>query len=47
MHLQTQANLPIHVGAMTALAMQGMAHYIRMGRETNYLFAPLKTPYPT
>ena len=45
--LQTQANLPIHVGAMTALAMQGMAHYIRMGRETAYLFAPLKTPYPT
>jgi hypothetical protein len=45
--LQTQANSPIHVGAMTALAMQGMAHYIRMGRETAYLFASPKTPYPT
>jgi hypothetical protein len=44
--LQTQAKLPIHAGAMTALAMQGMAHYIRMGRETVFLFAPPKTSLP-
>jgi hypothetical protein len=44
--LQAQANLPIHAGAMTALAMQGFAHYVRMGAEQVYLFAPPKTPYP-
>jgi len=44
--LQAQAGLPIHAGAMTALAMQGFAHYVRMGAEQAYLFAPPKTPYP-
>jgi hypothetical protein len=44
--LQAQAGLPIHAGAMTALTMQGFAHYIRMGAEQAYLFAPPKTAYP-
>jgi len=29
--LQIQAGLPIHVGAMTALSMQGLAHHLRLG----------------
>ncbi len=45
--LQAQAGLPIHAGAMTALSMQGFAHYLRMGAETVFLFAPPKTPFPT
>jgi hypothetical protein len=44
--LQAQAGLPIHAGAITALSMQGFAHYIRMGAETVFLFAPPKTPFP-
>ena len=45
--LQAQAGLPIHAGAMTALSMQGFAHYVCMGAERVYLFAPPKTPYPS
>jgi len=41
--LQTQTNTPVHAGALTALAMQGMAHYVRMAGETVYLFSPPKT----
>jgi hypothetical protein len=44
--LQQQASLPIHVGALTALSMTGFAHYVRMGSEQVFLFAPPKTPYP-
>lgn len=44
--LQTQASLPIHVGALTALSMLGFAHYIRMGTQQVVLFAQLKTAYP-
>lgn len=31
--LQSQAILPIHVGALTALAMQGFSHYVRAEEE--------------
>ncbi len=44
--LQAQANLPVHPGAMTALAMQGLAHYLRLGQETVFLFSPPKTTRP-
>lgn len=44
--LQEQLKAPIHAGAMTALSMQGMAHYVRMGAEKAYLFAPPKTKLP-
>ena len=37
--LQTQVSLPVYVGAMTALAAEGSSHYVRMGRETVYLFS--------
>lgn len=45
--LQAQAGLSIHAGAITALAMQGFAHYVRLGAEQVTLFALPKTPYPT
>ena len=44
--LQEQLKISIHAGAMTALSMQGMAHYVRMGAEKVYLFAPPKTKLP-
>ena len=44
--LQEQLKTSIHAGAMTALSMQGMAHYVRMGAEKAYLFAPPKTKLP-
>lgn len=44
--LQVQANLPVHPGAMTALAMQGFAHYLRLGQETVFLFSPPRTTLP-
>jgi len=44
--LQSQAKLPIHAGAMTALTLQGLAHYARTGSATLDLFSPPKTILP-
>lgn len=44
--LQTQAELPIHAGALTALIMQGHAHYARLEKDETHLFAPLNTKLP-
>jgi len=43
--IQTQAKLPIHPGATTALSMQGLSHYMR-AQETVYLFSPQATQLP-
>lgn len=45
--LQAHAELPLHVGALTALSMQGMAHYLRLGQEKIFLFSPPKTMLPS
>ena len=44
--IQKQSNLPVHVGALTALEMTGHQHYVRFGRSEAYLFpAPdVQTP---
>ena len=44
--LQAQAGLPLHAGAMTALGIQGLAHYFRLGEQTVFLFSPPRTPLP-
>ena len=44
--IQAQAELPIHVGGITALGMQGLAHYVRLGENNVFLFSPLKTQLP-
>lgn len=44
--LQAQSGLAVHAGALTALALQGYAHYVRLGAETVFLFSPLKTNLP-
>lgn len=38
--LQIQAGHETHAGALTALSLQGYAHYLRMGGENVYLFVP-------
>ena len=44
--LQTQAALPVHAGAITALSLQGMTHYLRTGKEEVFVFLPLKASLP-
>jgi hypothetical protein len=44
--IQKQAYLGIHPGGLTALSLQGAAHYIRLGDETIYLFAEPRTGLP-
>ena len=44
--LQTQAALLVHAGAITALTLQGLAHYLRLGATRVFLFSPPKTPLP-
>jgi hypothetical protein len=44
--LQEQAKMAVHVGGMTALAMRGVAQYVRIGREKVYLFSPLAVSLP-
>lgn len=44
--IQQQAKLPIHAGALTALSLQGLAHYFRMTEETVFLFSPPQTILP-
>lgn len=45
--LQQQAGMKIHVGAKTALTIQGFAHFINLAQEKIQLFGPPKTKLPT
>lgn len=38
--IQKQAQLSVHVGALTALSMQGLSHYVRIVDEKVLLFSP-------
>lgn len=44
--MQSQSKLHVHAGALTALSLQGYAHYVRFGAETVFLFSPQKTSLP-
>lgn len=44
--IQKQAKLNLHPGALTAIALHGSAHYIRMGRENLHLFGLPHTSLP-
>jgi Transcriptional regulator, AbiEi antitoxin, Type IV TA system/Transcriptional regulator, AbiEi antitoxin N-terminal domain len=37
--IQKEATLPIHAGALTALSLQGLSHYLRTKNEIVYLFS--------
>lgn len=44
--IQQQAKLPVHVGALTALSLQGLSHFFRISTQTVFLFSPRKTILP-
>jgi hypothetical protein len=44
--LQYQAGLNIHIGALTALTLQGFGHYFRFDNEKVFIFALRKTKLP-
>ncbi|MCF8332268.1 MAG: type IV toxin-antitoxin system AbiEi family antitoxin [Bacteroidales bacterium] len=44
--IQEQIETKVHVGGLTALDLQGFSHYIRLSKETLYLFSPPKTRLP-
>jgi len=44
--LQTQANMSIHVGGRTALALQGHAHYLQLATSEVTLYTPGSTKLP-
>ncbi len=43
---QKQADLKYHIGAASALELQGFSHYIAMGKPTAIVFAPVRPPLP-
>jgi hypothetical protein len=44
--LQAYGQLAVHAGALTALSLQGYAHYVRLGGEPIYLFSPPRIKLP-
>lgn len=44
--MQRQLRLPVHVGAVTALALQGHAHFLPLKGGTVHLFAPARITLP-
>lgn len=44
--LQMQMKISVHLGGPTALAFHGSSHYVRMGKETIFLFSPPKIYLP-
>ena len=44
--LQRQTELPVHVGALTGISLQGLSHYVRMEKEPLYLFSPQYVKLP-
>ncbi len=44
--LQSQVALPVHAGALTALAKLGQTHYLRGGRERVFLFTSARANVP-
>lgn len=44
--LQRQTDLPVHVGGLTSLSLQGLTHYARLGKESLYMFSPQYVKLP-
>ena len=44
--IQRQTELPVHVGGLTSLSLQGLSHYLRMEKERLYLFSPQYVKLP-
>jgi len=44
--IQRQTELPVHVGGLTSLSLQGLSHYVRFEKEPLYLFSPQYVKLP-
>lgn len=44
--IQEQMDLPVHVGASSALTLQGYSHYLRLNQDFLYAFTPHKKSLP-
>lgn len=44
--IQQQTDLAVHIGAGSALAIQGFSHYLRLNQDSLYLFTPHKKSLP-
>ena len=44
--LQRQTKLPVHAGGLTSISLQGLSHYVRMEKESLYLFSPQYVKLP-
>ena len=44
--IQKQKKIPVHLGGLSALSLQGFGHYLRVSHEAIHLFSPLKTKLP-
>lgn len=44
--IQRQTELPVHVGGLTSISLQGLSHYVRMEKEPLYLFSPQYVKLP-
>ncbi|MGQ1891058.1 type IV toxin-antitoxin system AbiEi family antitoxin [Thermophagus sp. OGC60D27] len=44
--IQKQTKIKVHVGSVSALALQGFSHYLRISDNSLHLFSPLKTKLP-
>jgi hypothetical protein len=44
--LQSQLNLPVHLGGLSALSFHGVSHYIRLGIEPLFLYIPMEAHLP-
>jgi len=38
--IQRQTGLPVHVGGLTSISLQGLSHYVRLATENLYVFSP-------
>ncbi|OQC14625.1 MAG: hypothetical protein BWX72_01268 [Firmicutes bacterium ADurb.Bin080] len=44
--LQRKTELPVHVGGLTSISLQGLSHYVRTDKEPLYLFSPQYVKLP-
>jgi len=44
--LKRQTDLHVHAGGLTSLSLQGLTHYVRLGKESIYLFSPQYVKLP-
>ncbi len=44
--IQRQTKLPVHVGGLTSISLQGLSHYARTEKEPLYLFSPQYVKLP-